>query len=66
MTWCDTCDRLVDDDQVTDEGHCPTCDSKIVAGPKEPMPWRFRLMIIATVIYLGWRAYQGVEWLVHR
>ena len=28
-------------------------------------PWHFKLLLVGTVIYLGWRLYQGIEWLVH-
>ncbi len=28
-------------------------------------PWHFKLIAVGTVIYLGYRAYQGVEWLSH-
>jgi uncharacterized paraquat-inducible protein A len=66
VPWCDTCDRLVDDDLVTDTGACPSCGTSIVEPERGPLPWRFRLMIAATVVYLGWRTYQGVEWLLHR
>jgi len=29
-------------------------------------PFSFKLMIVLTVIYLGWRLIQGVVWLVDR
>jgi hypothetical protein len=32
---------------------------------RRPVPWTFKLMIVATVVYLGYRAYQGIAWLVH-
>ena len=28
-------------------------------------PWLFTLLLIALVLYLGFRAYQGVFWVVH-
>jgi hypothetical protein len=31
-----------------------------------PLPWHFKMLVGALVLYLGWRAYQGVEWLVHQ
>jgi len=63
MAWCDTCDRDVTDDDLTDGGACPTCGATLVEP--QPIPWKFRLMIGATVIYLGWRLYQGIGWLIH-
>jgi hypothetical protein len=29
-------------------------------------PFSFKLMIVLTVIYLGWRLIQGIMWLVER
>ena len=28
------------------------------------VPWHFKLLLVATVLYLGWRAVQGVAWVV--
>ena len=62
------------------DGTCPTCgrtlaaptqvdprkvDLKELAG-EEKMPWHFKLLVVAIVLYLGWRAFQGVEWLIGR
>ncbi|MHB8680978.1 MAG: hypothetical protein ACYDA2_02640 [Acidimicrobiales bacterium] len=63
MPWCDNCDRLVEGDELTDEGECPTCNAVLTEHRK--VPWHFKLMIAATIVYLGYRAYQGVEWLAH-
>ncbi len=63
MPWCDECDRIVADDDLV-EGACPTCTTQIVAPERGPLPWRFRFMIAATIVYLGWRIYQGVSWLI--
>jgi hypothetical protein len=30
------------------------------------MPWHFWLLAAALAIYLGWRAFQGVEWVWHQ
>ena len=30
------------------------------------MPWHFKLLVVALVLYLGWRGFQGVEWLIGR
>jgi hypothetical protein len=30
----------------------------------DPVPWHFKLMLGALAIYLGYRALQGVEWVV--
>lgn len=64
MPWCDTCDRLVDDEALV-EGACPTCETNLVEPARQPISWRFRLLVAATVIYLIWRCVQGVQWLSH-
>ena len=28
-----------------------------------PVPWHFKLLLAAAVLYLGFRAWQGVEWI---
>jgi uncharacterized paraquat-inducible protein A len=62
MPWCETCDRMVADDEL-DEGACPTCGEEL--GVRRHVPWHFKAMIGVTVVYLGYRAYQGITWLVH-
>jgi hypothetical protein len=47
-------------------GECPTC-GRVIAEPHDvKAPWHFKLLVVATVLYLGFRAYQGVAWLVSR
>ena len=48
-------------------GECPTCGRVIVEVKEQAqprVPWHFWLLLIALVIYLGFRAYQGVMWLL--
>lgn len=28
-------------------------------------PWHFKVIVVGTIGYLGWRLYQGIEWLAH-
>jgi uncharacterized paraquat-inducible protein A len=65
MAWCEACDRLVSDEEA-EEGHCQRCGTALGNGRREPLAWKFRFMIFATVVYLGYRAYQGIAWLMHR
>lgn len=46
------------------DGSCPTCGRQLAAPAKAP--WHFKLLMVALALYLGWRAVQGVEWVVHR
>jgi hypothetical protein len=43
-------------------GSCPTC-GRMIATPVKA-PWHFKLMLVALAVYLGWRAWQGIEWVV--
>ncbi|MGD0255253.1 MAG: hypothetical protein ABSB99_06840 [Acidimicrobiales bacterium] len=63
MPWCETCERMVADDELTGTGACPTCEEQF--AERRRVPWHFKLLVVATVGYLGWRAYQGIGWLVH-
>jgi predicted RNA-binding protein with PUA domain len=57
--WCENCDRPVDGDI------CEVCGSEIAEPERQPVPWRWRFFIVATVIYVIWRIYQLVSWLSH-
>lgn len=65
MPWCDECDELVDTDDMTEDGECPTCGSVLVEEVGKPVPWYFKAMIVASIIYLGYRTFQGITWVVH-
>jgi len=58
-TWCENCDRPVDGDV------CEICGHTVATPIREPIPWRWRFFIVATVIYVIWRIYQLVSWLSH-
>jgi len=63
MPWCETCAKFHPPGELSDEGACPDCGTVIAAPAKAP--WHFKLLVVALVIYLGWRAWQGVAWLIH-
>jgi len=65
MAWCDECDRLVEDDQLDDEGACPTCGTVLTEPTPRRIPWTFKVMVVAFIIYLGYRGYQGITWIIH-
>jgi hypothetical protein len=64
MPWCETCSRYQPSGALQDDGACPDCEE--VLGPPPKAPWHFKLLIVAVVLYLGWRAVQGVAWVVHK
>ena len=64
MPWCDDCNRFLTPTSMSKDGECPSCGRVIAEVPKAP--WHFKLLVVATVLYLGFRAYQGVAWLIER
>jgi len=45
---------------LNDDGTCPKCATTVDHAPKpategESAPWHFKLMVVALVVYLGWR-----------
>jgi hypothetical protein len=63
VPWCEDCERFWTPPSLSDGGVCPTCGR--VLAPPVPTPWHFKLLLVALVLYLGFRAWQGVDWLVH-
>ena len=56
----------------TDEpDRCPSCGEVVAPVPEDdeevPVkpPWHFKVLVVGTVVYLGYRLYQGVGWLIH-
>jgi hypothetical protein len=56
---------MVEDDELDEDGACPDCGTDLSEPARRPVPWYFKAMIAASVVYLGWRAYQGISWVVH-
>lgn len=46
------------------DGACPTCGRQI--APPAKAPWHFKLLMVAVAAYLGFRAIQGVDWVLDR
>ena len=65
MAWCEECDTLVEDEDLGEEGECPACGTILAEQERQRIPWYFKFMVVATVIYLGYRIFQLVTWLVH-
>jgi uncharacterized paraquat-inducible protein A len=64
MPWCEECDQLIEDEDL-DEGACPDCGNVLEDPELRKVPWYFKFMIVATIVYLGYRAYQGIDWVIH-
>ena len=63
---CPTCGRAVD------PGACPRRVAEAVAETSAddddlgPIPWHLWLLAGALAVYLGYRAWQGIEWVAHQ
>ncbi len=69
VPWCETCSRFYNPSALAPDGTCTTCGA-FIADPADDdesskIPWHFWVLVVALVIYLGWRAVQGIAWLVH-
>jgi hypothetical protein len=69
MPWCETCSRFLNPNTLEADGTCPTCrrvvaEPAVAAAEAEKVPWHFKLLVAATVIYLVWRAVQMIGWVV--
>ncbi len=82
MPWCPACARYLTPTSMETDGTCPFCKQIVdyrrnakfeqaTARGEEleadvPLPWHLKLLLIAAAIYLGWRAWQGIDWLIGR
>jgi hypothetical protein len=62
---CPSCGRVVD----AGHAHPPKPDVPDAAADDEeedlpPIPWHLWLLLAALAVYLGYRAMQGIEWLL--
>ena len=63
MPWCEPCAKYWTPTAMDADGHCPRCGSDIDAVTvkaderlqDERAPWHFKLLVVALVVYLGWR-----------
>jgi len=70
VPWCPTCDEYLAPPRVLADGTCPTCQKPVDPGGAhardnelDPFPWHFKVLAGALALYLGYRAFQGLEWL---
>lgn len=57
--WCTTCDRPVEGET------CEVCGQSVQENTPEPVPLKWKFFIVVTIIYLIWRIYQLISWLMH-
>ena len=65
MPTCVDCDHYWRPGELAEGGTCPTCGQALDTTPPKT-PWHFKLLIVSMVLYLGWRAVQGVAWVIDR
>jgi hypothetical protein len=65
MPWCEDCQKYWAPSAMTPEGECPTCGRDLEAPAptagaegEEKAPWHFKLLVVALVVYLGWRFFE--------
>jgi len=70
VPWCETCSRFYNSNNVAPDGTCVTC-GRFIADPAEveeqqagKVPWHFWILVVALVLYIGWRLVQLVQWLL--
>lgn len=68
VPYCEPCDRFYNPNTLDDHGDCPA-GHHVADAPEEepvpPVPWHFKLLILATVIYLSWRLIQLAGWAIN-
>lgn len=69
MPWCEDCAKFWNPNSMAPDGSCPTC-GRVIAEPSDALhasvPWHFWMLVGALGLYLGWRAVEGVAWLLGR
>ena len=63
---CPTCDRVVDAGRARAATALDAPATAATGGDVEagPVPWHLKLLLVALAIYLAYRLYQGVAWLI--
>jgi len=72
VPWCQDCSKYLTPSTLNADGSCPTCGRPVSeverhadhAPEQSPMPWHFKLLVVALVVYLGWRFVQLIGWIV--
>jgi hypothetical protein len=69
MPWCETCSRFLNPNTLEPDGTCRDCGRQVAepgdtGSPPEKAPWHFKLLLVAVVLYLGWRFVQMIGWVV--
>jgi hypothetical protein len=70
VPWCEGCQKYYSPNTLRPDGTCPEAHEveppkslEDVAAEHRGAPWHFWLLLVALVIYLGWRFVQMIGWL---
>lgn len=66
---CPSCGRVLATAEGSDAGPLAGAGAVETGGEAldEPhVPWHFKLLVLATIVYLAWRVIQGVVWVAAR
>ena len=75
MPWCVSCNKFLTPSTVRPDATCPKCGQVVERGlipgmtrpadePAPAVPWHLKLLLLALVVYLTFRAFQIVHWIV--
>ena len=75
MPWCVSCNKFLTPSTVRPDATCPKCGQVVERGlipgmtrpadePAPAVPWHLKLLLLALVVYLTFRAFQIVDWIV--
>jgi hypothetical protein len=71
------CNKFLTPSTVRPDATCPKCGEVVERGllpgltrpadeAKPGVPWHLKLLLTASAIYLGFRFFQLIDWLIHR
>ena len=77
VPWCVHCNKFLTPSTVRPDATCPKCGSVVekglIPGMTRPadeervgVPWHLKLLLLAGTVYLSFRFYQIIDWLLHR
>ena len=64
---CPSCGRVVDPGHAHPAAHAAAAKTTVDDDEDEelaPIPWHLWLLLAALAVYLGYRAMQGIQWLL--
>ena len=75
MPWCVSCNKFLTPSTVRPDATCPKCGQIVERGlipgmtrpadePAPAVPWHLKLLLLALVVYLTFRAFQIVDWVI--